>query len=93
MKNKQPQPTVSATLTIEQWNIISHALGVAANVVADSRGAAAAEKYDTLSDHLTYDLKVTEEEPEPFVWDAAEWLESLTDVEYDKFLAEYSSGS
>ena len=62
----------SATLTIEQWNLISHALGVAANEIDARRGVAAAEKYDTLSDHLTYDLMVTEEEPAQFVWENAE---------------------
>ena len=91
--SNQPNPTKSATLTIEQWNLIDHALGIAANVVADKRGCDAAEKYDILSDLLTYDLKVTEEpEPEPFVWDAEAWLESLTDEEYRKFVAEFPTG-
>ena len=89
----EPNTTKSVTLTVEQWNLINHALGIAANVVADKRGCDAAEKYDTLSDHLTYDLdifsdKEEEPEPEPFVWDAEHWLDSLTKEEYQKFLAE-----
>ena len=84
--------TKNVTLTIEQWNLINHALGVAANVVADKRGCDAAEKYDTLSDYLTYDLHVfeveEEEEPAPDAFDAEGWLDSLTPEEYQKSLGE-----
>ena len=60
--NNDTNPTLSdiAPLTTEQWELIVHALAIAANVVEDTRGVAATEPYDTLSDLLTYDMKVTE---------------------------------